>query len=135
MGERQRIVMWIVGVGLVATGIVLASRSRGEDPAKARERIERLEQAVVLAEGNLSALLARGVEDLTPSRAAKHLVQSMNSASGPAAPIEFHEAQVFGPWQVAIVPDETRRVVRIEGYGMDATQPAVVREVAIPGGS
>ena len=52
----------------------------------------------------------------------------MNSGAGGPA-VEFNEAQAFGPWQVAVVPDESRGVVRLEGYGKDLAKPMLVREV------
>ena len=64
--------------GALAVGLVLACGCSGSPKETSQERQQRLEQALNMAQGNLRALLERQPEGLTPSKAARHVVQSMN---------------------------------------------------------
>ena len=137
----------LLGVVLLLAAIAVVVHNIQRTESRLSESIEqlnrqKLEQAVAMAQAGLETIVHHGSGEWTPSKAAARFVKL--NAAGEFTPeqaaqarqagalIEYHEAQVFGPWQVAIVPDESRRLIRIEGYGADVTKPLFVREVRCP---
>lgn len=103
-----------------------------------------LEEAVYFAESNLGGFGDAGYVQYTPTTAATQLVETMNTAQTLTLEEEkeYKERGMLIPkaipyvlneptdkWQVVVIGDETAQKVIIKGYGIDLTQPLVVKEI------
>ncbi len=139
---------FVAFVVLGAMAWYVFSNMGGLAAANARRANEvRLKHAVMVVEANFGGLFDAGYVSWTPTTAAAQLVKTMTAASAlsPEEAKEFAPSGVgllpattyvlgkpSGPWQVVLVADERRKLIRVEGYGADLETPLITKELSMP---
>ncbi len=83
-----------------------------------------------------------GYQSWTPEKAVEKLLPLLNSASEPVegepqhigfgGKIRYVRDEVTGPWQVVLIANNKKSIIRIEGYGPDISEPVYSNEIAVP---
>ncbi len=127
-------------VFVVCGGAIFSRAESGQLSAGKRYSME---TAIATFESNLSLLGDADLLTWTPSMASMEMVDVMNAAQIllPEEEAEFRQAgkpvpepipyvleKPSNPWQIVVIPDDAAQTIRIEGYGMDLTQPLITKE-------
>ena len=144
--KKKRLVVMLAGVwGAVVVYLLSGATELSTTNVREANR-RRLESAMWMAEANYGDLRDVGAASLSPSFMAQQLVAVLNAAHVPAdddlssfstskIPAMPRSLYVLGKpttaWQVAVIPDEQRQLVRVEGYGSDLEHPLIVKELAL----
>ena len=102
-----------------------------------------LEKAVLSAEMALGSIGDVGYVQWTPITAAQELVNSLNSSQVllPEEKEQYKEAKIkpvtipftlnqpTEKWQVVIIPEEDKSIIRVEGYGDNLEKPLLIKKL------
>lgn len=141
--SRIKLVSVMTVVAVLSGGAAIFSQGFSKSGQFSAGKRYSLETAIASFEVNLDSLEEAGFMQWTPSSASMEMVDVMNAAQIllPEEEAKFRQAgkpvpepipyvleTPTNPWQIVVIPDEAAQKIRIEGYGMDLSQPLITKE-------
>lgn len=130
-------------VAVLGGGIAVLSQGLAKSGQFSGGKRYSLETAIASFEVNLDSLGEEEFIKWTPSSASMEMVDVMNAAQIllPEEEEEFRQAGMrvpdaipyvleapTNPWQIVVIPDDAAKKIRVEGYGVDLSQPLITKE-------